>query len=163
MTTSSSVEEINPTEAIRAALRGRGLGGVLLFEPDNVEFATGYAVRVEANISHADRWALVPCKGRVVVWEHPAVIDALRPDPGERVELRPAVGLDMLGRHGDRQEAFGAEIAGALASAGCEGLPLAIDELEVSGFLSLRRRGLDLRDAAALLHEARAAAGSGEP
>jgi Xaa-Pro dipeptidase len=161
MTISSSVEQISPTEAIRAALRVRDLGGVLLFEPDNVEFATGYAVRVEANISHADRWALVPASGQAVVWEHPAVIKALRPDAGEGVELRPAVGLDLLGRHGDQHEAFGGEIAAALAAAGCEGLPLAIDELEVSGFLSLRRLGLDLREAAEVLDEARAAVCSG--
>jgi hypothetical protein len=160
MTTSSSAEEISPSAAIRSGLRTRGLGGVLLFDPDNVEFATGYQVRVEANISHADRWALVPASGQTVVWEHPAVLNALRPRAAEGVELRPAVGLDLLGRHDDEQEAFGAEITGALDRAGVAQLPLAVDQLEASGFLSLTRRGLDLRDAGELLDEARAAAGA---
>lgn len=155
MTTSSSAEQITPTEAIRATLHARGLSGLLLFKPDNVQFATGYAVRIEANISHADRWALVPASGQAVVWEHPAVINSLCPDTAEGVELWPAVGVDLLGRHDDQHNAFGAEIAAVLA--GCEGLPLAVDELEVSGFMSLRRLGLDIRDAAALLDEAHAA------
>jgi hypothetical protein len=159
MTTSSSAEPISPTEAIQAALHARGLGGLLVFKPDHVQFATGYAVRIEANVSHADRWALVPACGPAVVWEHPAVINALAPDAGEGVELRPAVGLDLLGRHDDRHEVFGAEIAAVLAR-GCAGLPLAVDELEVSGFMSLRRCGLDIRDAAELLDDARAAVGS---
>jgi hypothetical protein len=158
MTTSSSAEEMTPTEAIRTALHARWLSGLLLFNPDNVQFATGYAVRIEANLSHADRWALVLASGQAVVWEHPAVINLLRPDTAEGVELRPAVGVDLLGRHDDQHEAFGAEIAAVLA--GREGLPLAVDELEVSGFMSLRRRGLDIRDAAELLDEAHAAVGS---
>jgi hypothetical protein len=151
---------VSPTDAIRAALRAHGLGGVLLSQPDNVEFATGYAVRVQANISHADRWALVPASGQAVLWDHPAVINAMRPDVGEGVELRPAVGLDLFGRHGDQHQAFGAEIAAVLAGR-CKGLPLAVDELEVSGFIGLRRRGLDIRDAAELLDDARAATRSG--
>jgi hypothetical protein len=158
MMTSSSAEEITPTEAIRAALHARGFCGVLLFKPDNVQFATGYAVRIEANVSHADRWALVPASGQAVVWEHPAVINLLAPDISEGVELRPAVGVDLLGRHDDHHEAFGAEIADVLAA--CEGLPLAVDELEVSGFMSLRHRGLDIRDAAELLDAAHAAVSS---
>jgi hypothetical protein len=150
MTTSSSAEEMTPTEAIRTALHARWLSGLLLFNPDNVQFATGYAVRIEANLSHADRWALVLASGQAVVWEHPAVINLLRPDTAEGVELRPAVGVDLLGRHDDQHEAFGAEIAALLA----------VDQLEVSGFMSLRRRGLDIRGAAELLDEAHAAVSS---
>lgn len=168
MTTCSSAEDWASlpqparADAIRGALGACGFGGVLLFEPDNVEFATGYAMRVDANISHADRWALVPASGAIVVWEHPAVLSALRPEAGEGVELRPAVGLDLLGRHDDDgRDAFGTEIAAALARAGGEGLPLAVDELEASGFLSLRRCGLDIRDAAGVLEGARVALRSG--
>jgi hypothetical protein len=130
---------------------------VLLFDPDNVEFATGYAIRAEANISHADRWALVTSSGATVVWDHPAVLSALRPATEEGVELRPAIGLDLLGRHDSAGTEFGDEIGAALVRAGVDGLPLAVDELEASGFLSLRRRGLEIRDAADVLKAAQAA------
>lgn len=90
------------------------------------------------------------------------MIGALRPVAGEGVELRPGVGLDFFGRHGDQHDAFGTEIAAVLAD-GCGGLPLAIDELELSGFISLRRRGLDIRDAADLLDEVRDRRGQESP
>jgi hypothetical protein len=164
MTSTSSPAEDSPAVphaaragALRDALIASGFGGVLLSEPDNVEFATDYAVRVDANVSHADRWALVPAVGTIVVWEHPAVLSALEPAAADGVELRPAVGLDLLGRHDGEHDAFGAEIAAALARAGVEGQPLAIDALEASGFLSLRRCGLDIRDAAGVLEGAWAA------
>jgi hypothetical protein len=38
---------------------------------------------------------------------------------------------------------------------GCEGLPLAVDQLEVGGFISLRRRGLHIRTAGQLLDDVR--------
>jgi hypothetical protein len=92
------------------------------------------------------------------------VINLLEPDTGEDVESRPAVGLDLLRRHDAQHEAFAAEIAAARRKR--RGLPLAVDELEVGGFMSLRHRGLDIRDAADLLDEACEAAGperSGQP
>jgi hypothetical protein len=46
------------------------------------------------------------------------VINLLAPDTGEDVESRPAVGLDLLGRHDAQHDAFAAEIEAVLAASG---------------------------------------------
>jgi Xaa-Pro aminopeptidase len=144
-------------ERAQAGLRAKGLSAALLFDPNNVRYATSIGVAVVENLHVPSRWALVPAEGPAVLWEYE---DAFHLGQ-ERFsgELRPANGWTFFGSGsnsaGDARS-FAQEIAATLAERGLSGEALGIDRLSAVAFLALQDQGVVLADAQPAIEEARA-------
>jgi Xaa-Pro aminopeptidase len=143
-------------ERAQAALRASGQGAALLFDPNNVRYATSIGVAVVENLHVASRWALVPAEGPPVLWEFEEAEHLAHERFGG--EVRPAPGWIFFGSGSNTERDarnLAQEIAALLRERGLDGEPLGVDRVGAVAFLALQREGLTLADAQAPIEEAR--------
>jgi Xaa-Pro dipeptidase len=141
----------------QTGLRSQRLAAALLFDPNNVRYATSIGVAVVENLHVPSRWALIPAEGAPILWEYEDAIHLAH----ERFdgEIRPAGGWTFFGSGSNSARdarAFAAEIADVLRERGLADERLGIDRVGAVAFLALQTEGLLLADGQGAIEEARA-------
>jgi Xaa-Pro dipeptidase len=141
---------------LRAELGRADLGGVLLYDPVNIRYATGLRDSCAGyGMRFYYRYAFVPREGRALLFG--GLGDTLAGDDG--LEVRDGQSWDYFtaGRRVD--EAVGrwaAELAAVLRERGLGGERVGIDRLDYAGFSALQGQGIELGDARVPIERARA-------
>jgi Xaa-Pro dipeptidase len=142
-------------------LREHGIAAALLFDPNNIRYATfdmNASVAVYA-LHNVDRWALVPVDSDPIVWEPEPHHPALKLSAAWDGEIRAAGGWRPTGagRHSaDKAAEFAAEISATLRELGLAGELIGIDRADAVCFFALQEAGVRMTDAQLPLELARA-------
>jgi Xaa-Pro aminopeptidase len=138
-----------------------GLQGALLFQPGNVEFATGYDVNLDVGLGRPARCALVTIGGEPVIWEHPGVIRVTELTGDSTRSRRARDVSELWGSQDPDAAAFADDVCSLLTARHIDG-PIGIDEVSVHLLEALSPRGIVVRDANAALRRARAVSSAAE-
>lgn len=142
------------TEAIVA----RGYGGLLMFDPLNIRYATDTTNMQLWNVHNPFRAVLLCADGYMVIWDYKNAPFLSSFNPLVR-EARSGADLFYFAR-GDRigpaADAFAAEVADLLAVHAPGETQLAIDKIQPHGLDALRRAGLQTRDGEEVTERTRA-------
>ncbi len=146
-------------ERVRRALEADGLGGVVLFDPCNIRYATGTRNMAVWTLHNHVRCAFVPVQGLPVLFEFGGGRWPVEAETIETVgEVRPAGGWTHFyagSRKGERAVRWAEEIA-ALVDAHCAGEHrIAIDHVDPMGAQALADKQLRVVDGEGLLESAR--------
>jgi Xaa-Pro aminopeptidase len=146
-------------ERVRRALEADGLGGVVLFDPCNIRYATGTRNMAVWTLHNHVRCAFVPAQGLPVLFEFGGGRWPVEAETIETVgEVRPAGGWTHFyagSRKGERAVRWAEEIA-ALVDAHCAGEHrIAIDHVDPMGAQALADKQLRVVDGEGLLERAR--------
>jgi Xaa-Pro aminopeptidase len=142
----------------RAALDASDLGAVLLFDVNNIRYASATMIGEWARDKVA-RYVLLTRGGEPIVWDfgsaakhHRLFAPWIRPENSRAgmLGLRGAVAPDA----GLMVRAV-AEIKAELTAAGAAGMPLGVDIAETPMLLELQRVGIEVRDAQQVMLDAR--------
>jgi Xaa-Pro aminopeptidase len=146
-------------DRVQAELQARDIGGAVLFDPQNIRYATGTRNMAVWTAHNPVRCAFVPAAGLPTLFEFfadrwPTAARAI-----ETVgEVRPAIGWTHLYRGDRKPEAarrWAAEIDGLARAAAPGNRRLAFDRLDPLGAAEIARLGLGIEDGEALLERAR--------
>ncbi|HYZ17825.1 MAG TPA: Xaa-Pro peptidase family protein [Candidatus Acidoferrum sp.] len=142
----------------RQALNNSDLGALLLFDVNNIRYASSTMIG-EWSRDKMTRSCLLTRTGDPVVWDfgsaakhHRLFAPWLKPQDsragllGLRGAIAPDVGLF---------ERFAAEIASLLREAGVDKMPLGLDIVEPPMFFALQQHGISVRDGQQVMHDAR--------
>ena len=131
---------------IQGELARAGLGGLLLFDPINVRYATGTRGFETFLLHLKGRHALIPREGKPVLFM-PSVTEA--PVLGEDIVGRPALNMDSwrTGSHTlEATKRWAAEMGDLLSELDIVGEPLGIDKTDIVTIHALEEQGVDLED-----------------
>jgi len=135
-------------ERIRGQLRQRDLAGILLFDPLNIRYATDSTNMMIWTAHNLCRACFIATEGPAVLWdftrceflsEHLPLID----------ERRSGAGFFYFvsGERSDRDaERFCAEVADLVCCHGGGNRRLAVDKIEMPGYVELTRLGIELHN-----------------
>jgi Xaa-Pro aminopeptidase len=140
-------------ERLQATMRSRGTAICLLFSPANIRYATGTDVMGVWSATTFARHALVPADGEPVLFEYPGSMHV-----SERLvgDVRPAREWQFKVPSAEGPaRAWAREIGAVMAELGLAGERLAVDKLDVPGFLALGAEGVEVADAGPVTLEAR--------
>jgi Xaa-Pro dipeptidase len=144
-------------ERVKAQLVRHDLGGIVLFDPINVRYATGSRNMQVWAMHNAMRYAFIAPDGPVIVFDYPG--SSHLSDHLETVdEHRPAVGWDFLGsgpRNEEHAERWAAEIADLVARHGGGNRRLAMDRADLLPLRALMSRAVDVVDGKGAMEIAR--------
>ncbi|MEM9009637.1 MAG: dimethylsulfonioproprionate lyase DddP [Pseudomonadota bacterium] len=151
---------------IVAALAARGYGGVLLFDPLNIRYATDSTNMQLWNSHNPFRALLVLADGHMVLWEYKGASFAFLSDFNPLVrEVRGGASMFYFAC-GDRGEAaasrFAAEVRDLLTHHAPGERRLAVDKIMVHGYRALIEAGLEVEDGEELMERTRAIKGPDE-
>ena len=131
---------------IQAELGRAGLGGLLLFDPINVRYATGTRNFETFFLHLKGRHALIPQEGKPILFM-PSVTET--PVLGEDVIGRPVPNMDSW-RTGsyvvEATKRWAVEMRGVLSELNIAGEPLAMDRSDILTIHSLEEQGVSLED-----------------
>jgi Xaa-Pro aminopeptidase len=140
------------------ALEASGLGGLLVFDNNNIRYLTGVAIG-EWTRDKLCRYALYTRTGELFLWDfgsaavhHRMYCPWLKPEhciasyTTMRGATAPEAGLTV------RQVG---EIKGILADSGVAGMPVGVDFAEIPTFFELQRQGIEVRDGQQVMLDAR--------
>jgi Xaa-Pro aminopeptidase len=139
---------------LQAEIGRAGLGGVLLYDPVNIRYATGLRDSSAGyGMRHYYRYALVPREGRVLLF------GGLE-DPGDpALEVRPGRSWDFFVCGRNVEEAarrWAAELGSSLDELGIARERIGYDRLDFTGSEALRARQVRLADGRVPIERARA-------
>jgi Xaa-Pro dipeptidase len=139
---------------LQAEIGKAGLGGVLLYDPVNIRYATGLRDSSTGyGMRHYYRYAIVPRQGRVLLFG--GLEDAGDP----LIDGRPGRSWDYFPCGRNVEEAarrWAAELGAALQELGLAHERIGIDRLDYQGFEALLTRRVRLADARLPIERARA-------
>lgn len=141
---------------LQAEIAKADLGGVLLFDPVNVRYATGTRMLETFAYRHKGRHALVPREGKPVLFQGTPFDEAAA---GDDIECRWTETFEFWQTGSYVREAthkWGGMINDSLAELGIAGERLGIDRLDAISTLALQKREINLDDAVEPLGMARA-------
>ena len=147
-----------------AEVVARDLGGLLLFDPLNIRYATDSTNMQVWNLHNPFRACLVLADGHMVLWDykHAPFLAAHNPLVAELRSgasfIYSLTGEKTAGAAG----AFAAEVADVLAAHAGTNRRLAVDKIMLAGFRALAARGLAVEDGEPLTERARAVKGPEE-
>jgi Xaa-Pro dipeptidase len=139
-------------ERLQGAMRDHDIGVLLLANEPNVRYATGATAMPVYAMSTFARCALVPQGGTPILFEHGNSVhrSALRaPD------VRPMHAWEFYDDPASQASIWADETLAAIDELGAAGETIAVDRLGTPAFLALLDRGMVLRDAAPVTHQAR--------
>lgn len=146
------------------AIVARDLGGLLLFDPLNIRYATDSTNMQLWNTHNPFRAALVCADGHMVLWEYrnsPFLADH---NPLVR-EVRSGASMFYF-VNGDRNEAaaqkFAAQITEVMAAHTGSNLRLAVDKIMVHGLRALEAAGFEVHEGEVIAEHARSIKGPDE-
>lgn len=143
---------------VQAVLQARGIDAAVLYDPINVRYATGSRNMLVWCLHNPVRYCFVPAAGRPVLFEFRNCehVNADLPDPPE---LRPALGWSyfIAGEAADqRAAAWAGDLVALLKERmGPGARRLAFDRLDPMGLEAIRRNGIEVLDAQAVIERAR--------
>ncbi len=151
-------------DRLLAAITARGLGGLLLFDPLNIRYATDTTNMQLWNSHNPFRACLVCADGHMVVWEYKNAPFLVTFNPLVK-ELRQGAAF-FYAVSGDRGEADARSFAGQVdevmrAHAGAN-RRLAVDKIMVHGLRALERAGFRVEEGEEVTERARAVKGPDE-
>ena len=130
------------------AIVARGYGGLLMFDPLNIRYATDTTNMQLWNTHNPFRACLLCADGYMVLWDYKNAPFLAEYNPLVR-ESRSGADMFYFAR-GDRigpaADAFAAEVADLLASHAPGHTQIGIDKIQPAGLDAIRRAGLDYRD-----------------
>jgi Xaa-Pro dipeptidase len=141
-----------------AALEASDLGGLLVYDNNNIRYLTGVAIG-EWTRDKLCRYALYTRTGELFLWDfgsaavhHRMYCPWLKPKHciASYTTMRGATAPEA----GLPQRAV-AEIKGILADTGVAGMPVGVDFAELSMLFELQRQGVDVRDGQQVMLDAR--------
>lgn len=142
----------------QAALRARDIDAAVLYDPINVRYAVGSRNMLVWCLHNPVRYCFVPATGTPVIFEfrHCEHINAAL---ATRPEVRPAIGWSAFiagDAAPERAEDWAHDIVGLLRERmGARAKRLAFDRLDPLGLDAIRRSGIEVSDAQALMERAR--------
>ena len=139
---------------LRAQMAAADLGGVFIYDPINIRYATGTRGHVPAGMRFFHRYALVS-HDRVLIFGNQTDI----PSSDQGLEARPARIWDFFpcGRNVTKAaRLWAADLKSAIDELGIAGERIGIDRLDFTGFDALRSLGIALADARVPFERARA-------
>lgn len=144
---------------VRNELASRDYGGILLFDPINIRYATGSSNMQVWTAHNQVRYALVLAGGPTIVFEFPGAAHLLS-QPGVIVdEIRepiifshPFAGRDVQ----KRSRSWAAQITELLREHAGRNKRLAVDRVDPAGAFALLQQGLSIADGQEMMEAARA-------
>src|SRR4051794_24048886 len=142
----------------RAELLRSDLGGVLLFDPNNIRYVTSTHIGEWARDKNA-RFALLPRDGEPVLWDfgsaarHHQLFAPWLPPENFRAGVAPMRGAMPV--ETGIPDRLGAKIAHELRERGLEAEPLGIDMADLVTIEALRRADVQVADGSQVMLEAR--------
>jgi len=148
------------------ALVARDLGGLLLFDPLNIRYATDSTNMQIWNMHNPFRAVLLTADGHMVLWEYKGASFAFLSDFNPLVrEVRGGASMFYFAtgdRTGDAAASFAAEVAALMAERVGANRRLAVDKIMLAGAHALGAAGLALHEGEAVTERARAVKGPDE-
>ncbi|MCB2117366.1 MAG: aminopeptidase P family protein [Rhodobacteraceae bacterium] len=147
-----------------AALQARDYGGVLMFDPMNIRYATDTTNMQLWNAHNPFRACLVCADGHMVIWEYKNAPFLVSFNPLVK-EIRSgasffyAVSGDLGGRDAD---AFAGQIDEVMRAHAGANRRLAVDKIQIHGLRALERAGFDVLEGEELTERTRAIKGPDE-
>jgi Xaa-Pro aminopeptidase len=138
---------------LQAAMRHHDLPACLLYNTANIRYATGVDVMGVWTAGTFARYCIVPAEGGPVLFEYKGSVHV-----SQKLvrDVRPAYGWQYGGRQApDKAREWARSIRSVLRELGLEGERLAVDKLDLVGFLALQEAGLTLVDAGPATVDAR--------
>lgn len=149
---------------VRAQLARFGYGGILLYDPMNIRYATD-STNMQVWVMHnAARYAWVSTEGPVIVWDffdceflagHNPLVDEVRPAIGTTVFLAGRRTRDMT-------ERWAAEMLDVIDEHAGRDAPIAVDWLGYQQYKALEQAGLEVADGQEVMEFARKIKGPDE-
>ncbi len=144
--------------ALTEAIIARGYGGLLMFDPLNIRYATDTTNMQIWNTHNPFRAALLCADGYMVLWDYKNAPFLADFNPLVR-EIRSGADMFYFAR-GDRIEpaadAFAAEVADLLAAHAPGHKKIGIDKIQPAGLDAIRNAGLAYRDGEEVTERTRA-------
>ena len=151
-------------DRVREQLRSFGYGGILLYDPMNIRYATD-ATNMQVWVMHnAARYAWVSTDGPVIVWDffecdflsgHNTLVD----------EVRPAIGTTMFlagRRFKDMAERWAGEMVSVIDEFAGRDSPIAVDQLGYEQYRHLENAGIKIANGQEVMELARLIKGPDE-
>ena len=129
------------------------LGGILMFDPVNVRYATGSRSSGAYNLRRFQRYALIPREGAPVLFGDMSSAqdtDELRVRPGQVWDFFPC-GVYM----DEAVELWAAGVKSVLEELGIASERIGLDKLDTTGFEAAKRHGIRLADGWEAIERAR--------
>jgi Xaa-Pro dipeptidase len=146
------------------AVNTRDYGGILMFDPLNIRYATDSTNMQLWNTHNAFRACLVCADGYMVVWDYKQAMFLSRFNPLVR-EQRSGADLFYFDR-GDKidvaADAFAREVRDLIAEHGGGNLRLGVDKVMIHGLRALEAQGFDVIPGEELTEKARSIKGPDE-
>ena len=130
-------------ERIKAQLQTADLGGILLYDPINIRYATGSSNMQLWTLHNFARAAFVSANGHVILWDF-ANCEHLTTHLPLINEIRTGAGFfyfELGEKEQSAADKFAAEILSVMNEHGC-GKRIAIDKMEISGLTALQSLGV---------------------
>ena len=145
-------------------LHQHGYGGVLLFDPLNIRYATDSTNMQLWNTHNPFRACLVTATGYMILWDYKNSPFLADHNPLVR-ESRSGASMFYFAngdRTGDAAKAFGAEIADLMREHVGENKRIAVDKIMIHGLRALEANGLDVEEGEVVMEHARVIKGPDE-
>ncbi len=151
-------------DRLTAGVVARDYGGLLMFDPLNIRYATDSTNMQLWNSHNPFRAVLVCADGYMVIWDYKNGMFLSQFNPLVR-EQRSGADLFYFDR-GDKvgvaADAFAAEVRDLIREHGGGNKVIAVDKIMLHGLRSLERAGFDVRDGEEVTEKARAIKGPDE-
>ena len=147
-----------------AAINAREYGGVLLFDPLNIRYATDSTNMQLWNTHNPFRALLVCADGYMVMWDYKnsPFLSQFNPLVREQRSGADFFYFDRGDKAGDAAEAFGAEVRDLIRTHGGNNLRLGVDKIMLHGLRALERQGFEVMEGEELTEKTRAIKGPDE-
>jgi len=151
-------------DRIVGQLHARGWGGVLMFDPLNIRYATDSTNMQLWNMHNPFRACLVCADGHMVLWDYKTSPFLADHNPLVR-EVRDGASMFHLAagdRTDDAARAFAAQVADLMRVHAGGNAALGVDKIMLKGAKALEARGFALQEGEALTERARSIKGADE-
>ena len=142
---------------VREVMRARDIGGLVIYDPINLRYATGLSAQMVFSMHFPDRYCFLPIEGPVVMFEKANWIH-LTENQGIAHETRPSIQLRWVvaGQEAETNVSrWVNQITDLLERYGAGSKRLAVDRCEPPATLALAEKGIELADAQTVMELAR--------
>lgn len=143
---------------VQKMLNERELSGILLYDPINVRYATGYSNMQVWNLHNQHRYCWVPASGNSILFEDPAAWHLSR-HLETIAEVRTAHSWTYFGagdRYEDKVKVWANELVDAIGETTKGTVHIAVDHLDPLGASALEKYGFAFHNGQEVMERARA-------
>ncbi|MGC1487302.1 MAG: dimethylsulfonioproprionate lyase DddP [Albidovulum sp.] len=142
----------------------RGWGGLLMFDPLNIRYATDSTNMQLWNTHNPFRALLLCADGYMVIWDYKnsPFLSTFNPLVREQRSGADFFYFDRGDKAGDAAERFGAEVKDLIAAHGGANPRLGVDKIMIHGLRALERQGFEIMEGEECTEKSRAIKGPDE-